>query len=222
MNSTPARPPSAGRQVLIVLVCVVIVVPLAIGAWIGLILLAERLELDLTANEVFAWMLAAVVAFLLWPLTLAATRRLFWANRLRKPGDAVPVMGTPLPSVPRIEVTIGDRLTRIAVFVLGALGLLVISGSQEITAVLTDGLGSVSSGSRSAWLALQLAVFLLLFALLFPVLWATDRMLKRVPRDDPRRRALEIRQDWYLAAVTAWVACLVLGYLFAYLILTRL
>ncbi len=165
-------------------------------------------------------MLAAAVGLVLWPVTRVATWRTFWAHRTRRPGDAV--TDAALRPVPQVPVAPGDRLGRILVSGVGALALLVICGSQEITALLTSGIGSASAGSRSAWLLLQLAVLLVLIALMIPAMWATDRMLRRVERDDPRRRALELRQDWYLAAVTAWTACLLIGYLFAYLVLTRL
>ncbi|WP_460799197.1 hypothetical protein [Microbacterium sp. GXF0217] len=207
---------------LITLAAVIVVVPAVLAAWIGLLFLAEHLHLDLTANEVFAWLIAAIVALVLWPVTLLATHRLFWAHRQRRFGDPDPAKSGIRPPVPKGRIAPGDRLGRVAVVVLGGLALLLISGSQEITALLTFGIGAASSGPRSAWLLLQLVVFLLLFALFLPVLWLADRTLKTVPPADPRRQGLQIRQDWYLAAVTAWVACLVLGYLFAYLVLTRL
>jgi len=209
-------------MLLITVAAVVVVVPVALAAWIGLIFLADRFEMDLTANEVFAWLIAAVVAFVLWPITLRATRRLFWRQRHRRIGDPDPAEDVPGPPVPKVRVTPGDRLGRITVVIVGGLALLLISGSQEVTTLLTVGIAAASSGPRSAWLLLQLAVFLLLLALFFPVLWLTDRTLRSVLPADPRRQALEVRQDWYLAAVTAWVACLVLGYVFAYLVLTRL
>ncbi|WP_424936543.1 MULTISPECIES: hypothetical protein [Bacteria] len=222
MHDAPPSTRSTGKMLLIAVAVVAVGVPFVLAAWIGLIFLAEHLELNLTANEVFAWLLAVIVASVLWPIALRATHRLFWGQRQRKLGGPDPAKGVPGPPVPKVGVTRGDRLGRITVVVLGGLALLVISGSQEITALLTVGIGSASSGPRSAWLLLQLAVFLLLFALFLPALWLTDRVLRKVPRTDPRRMALEIRQDWYLAAVTAWVMCLMLGYLFAYLVLTRL
>ncbi|MBW8762546.1 MAG: hypothetical protein JF592_08160 [Microbacterium sp.] len=222
MQNAPTSARGTGRMVLITVTAVVVFVPAMLAAWIGLIFLAERVDMDLTANEVFAWLIAAIVALVLWPITLRATRRQFWAQRQRKLGNPDPAKNVPGPPVPKVRIATGDLLGRVAVVILGALALLLISGSQEITTLLTLGIGAASSGPRSAWLLLQLAVFLLLFALFLPVLWLTDRTLRRVPPADPRRRALEIKQDWYLAAVTAWVACLVLGYLFAYLVLTRL
>ena len=222
MHDAPPRARGNGRKLVIAFAVVVVGVPLMLAAWIGLIFLAEHLGMSVTANEVFAWLIAAVVALVLWPITVRATHRLFWGQRQRRLGHQPPAKNVPGPPVPKVRATPGDVLGRIAVIVLGALALLVISGSQEITALLTVGIGSASGGPRSAWLLLQLAVFLLLFALFLPTLWLTDRALRSVPPADPRRTALEIRQDWYLAAVTAWVACLVSGYLFAYLVLTRL
>ena len=209
-------------MILVTAVAVVVAVPAVLGAWIGLIFVAEGLDADLTANEVFAWLIAAVVAFVLWPLARRTAHRHFWAQRQRELGDPASGSAASGSPVPKVAVTAGDRWGRISVLVLGALALLVISGSQEITALLTVGIGSASGGPRSAWLLLQLAVFLLLFALFLPTLWLTDRALRGVPPSDPRRLALEVRQDWYVSAVTAWVACLLIGYTLGYLVLTRL
>ncbi len=34
-----------------------------------------------------------------------------------------------------------------------------------------------------------------------------------MPPDDPRRPAMEERQNWHVAAATAWVVSLLVGYL---------
>ena len=212
-------PRSPGRTVLVV-VSVAVGVPALLAAWIGLLFLAEGAGLSMTANEVFAWLLATLVALVLWPLSLRTTYRLFGSERQRRLGEPRPPRGAPLSPAP--STAPGDRLGRIAVVALGAIALVLICGSQQVTALLTQGIGAASSGPRSAWLLLQLAVFVLLFALFLPVLGLTDRALRHVALADPRRQVLEARQHWYLAAVTAWVTCLVLGYLLAYLVLTRL
>lgn len=223
MTQAPERTSRpAVRTLVLVAVLVMVAVPLVIAAWIGLILLAERLGWGLTANEVFAWLLAAIVALVLWPLAVRGANRQLWHFRDRRPGSEIRWGSEPTRAVPKVPLAPGERLARAAILVIGALALFAICGPQQVTLALLGALEVASAGVRSWWLALQLAAFLLTFALMLPVLWITDRALRRVPRDDPRRFALEVKQNWYLAAALGWAMCALLGFVFEYLVLTRL
>lgn len=217
--ATPALLP-AHRQLLWAALAVLVGVPAVLGLWIGLVLLADRIGVDMSANQVFAWILATIVALLLWPLMVRALNRWFWHRRTR-PDDAVGP-GTRTAPPPRVPLGAGTAALRIAVLVIGALALLLVCGPQEVAAAISGAIGSASAGPASAWALVQLGAFLLTMALLLPVLLLTDRVLRRTPADSPDRLAVELRQNWYAAAATAWAAAAVMGFLFANLVLQRL
>lgn len=214
--------PSRVARIAIAVGAVVVGVPALLAAWIGLIFLFERLGLSITANELLGWLIAVVVAVLLWPLALRATIRMFWNSRQHPRGTPARWGSERLPAPPRVAVGPGDRALRIVVLILGGLGLVAVCGPSRIPLALLSGLDAVSSGGRSWWAALQLGAFVLVFALMLPTLWITGRALRTVPRDDPRRLGLELRQTWYASASTAWVICALLGMVFAWLVITRL
>lgn len=212
---------SAGRIVMVVLI-VALGVPLGLGAWIGLVLLADRLNVDISADEIFSWMIAAATALLLWPLAMWGLRRQLWQRRSTAAGDEGPWGGGPAPAVPAVRLTAGDVAGRAAVVIVGGAALFLLCGSRPITILLLQALASGSAGTRSAWTLLQLAAFLLTMAVALPTLIITDRALRRVPPGAPGRLALEQRQNWYYAAAVSWVACLLVGFIFSSLVLTRL
>lgn len=217
----PAKP-SAARQILWLMLAVVFGVPLFLASWIGLIFLGEDLNWGLSANEVFAWEIAAVVTLFLWPLAIRGSHRQFWHNRGRRPDEVAEWGSEPTAPVPKIPLSWGQRLGRAAVVVLGGAGILAICGPQEVSLLVLRALGVVSIGPSSLWGALQLVTFLLLMAMLLPVMALTERALRKHPRGSQARFRLEVQQHWYLAAVTAWVICVAMGLMFAWLILAYL
>ena len=105
---------------------------------------------------------------------------------------------------------------------LGGTGILAICGPQEVSLLVLRALGVVSIGPASLWGALQLVTFLLLMALFLPVLALTERSLRKYPHGSEERFRLEVQQLWYLAAVTAWVICVAMGLMFAWLVVAYL
>ncbi|MGX5695405.1 hypothetical protein ACWKWP_04335 [Agromyces soli] len=201
---------------------VAIGVPLVLWAWIGLILLGEQLELGLTANEVLAWLIAAVVALGLWPLAIRGSHRQLWHFRDRRPGEKIRWGAEPTAPVPRVRWAAGELLARVAIIVIGAILLFAICGPQQVTLALAGGLDAISAGTRSWWGALQLVAFVLTFALALPVLWLSERRLRGIPRDDPEYARRAVVQNWYYAAALAWGMSALLGFLFGFMILRYL
>lgn len=221
-TSPPAAPRTTLAAWVWAVIAVVVGVPLVLAAWIGLILLGEGLGWGLTANEVFAWLLAAVVAVGLWPFAVHGSHRQLWHYRDRRPGERIRWGSEPTSPAPRVRWTAGELLARVAILVLGAVALLAICGPQQVTLALVGGLDAISAGAGSWWAALQLVAFVLTFALALPVLWLSERRLRGIPRDDPEYARRSVVQNWYYAAALAWAISALLGFLFGFLILRHL
>ncbi|MFF2389495.1 hypothetical protein [Agromyces sp. NPDC058104] len=217
----PTRP-SLAKQLLWAGLAVGVGVPLCLGAWIGLVLAGDRLGWGLTADGIFAWLTAALVALVLWPIAIRGARRQLWHARGRRPGEPVRWGAEPTAPVPKEQLSARERWARAAIVTIGAVTLLALCGPQPVTLALLDGLDAASAGARSWWLALQFGAFLLMLAVVLPVVRATDRVIRRHERDDPARERLELAQSWYLGAAIAWVMCAIVGFLIAFLILRYL
>lgn len=220
--SASATGTSPVRQILWLMLTVVVGVPAFIGSWIGLLFLGEHLDWGLSADQVFAWELAAVVAVVLWPLAIRGALRQFWHQRGRRPDQVTAWGSEPTTPAPRVPLSVGQRFARVAVVLLGGAGILAICGPQEVSLLVLRALGVVSIGPASLWGALQLVTVLLLMALFLPVLALTERSLRRHPHGSEERFRLEVQQHWYLAAVTAWVICVAIGLMFAWLVVAYL
>ncbi|AJT41950.1 hypothetical protein UM93_11290 [Psychromicrobium lacuslunae] len=194
-------------------------VPLGLGVWIGLTLLSDYWNWATSAGQIFAWEMAFFLAVLIWPLSVRSISRQFWHQKHR---FAAVTLGNRNESTPRIRLTIGQRLVRLVVLLLGGVLLLLLVGPQEITVGMLQGLKFVSFGSASLWSALKIAGYLVMAILLVPVLLISDRMLRKLPAGNPRRHQLEIRLNWYTAATAGWVVSLLLGFIFSWLILSTL
>ncbi|WP_313812804.1 hypothetical protein [Glutamicibacter sp.] len=207
---------------MIALVGVVIIVPLMLAAWIGLIFLAEDLGITMEPQVIFAWMLSLMVSVVLWPLCLRGLRRYFWGTRGASPGK-IPAWGSQkFPAPPGERLSAVQRCARGAAVLLGAVGLLVICGPWQISSGILYGLNIISSGTRSWWLAVQLCTWLLTLGLFLPVLWITDRRLRNIERGPPDRQGMELEQTWWLAAATGWAICVMMGLLFTWLAIDKL
>jgi hypothetical protein len=220
-QTSPVTRRSTGIAWVWTIAAVVVGVPLVIAAWIGLILLGERFELGLTANDVLSWLIAAVVALGLWPLAIRGSHRQLWHYRGRRPGEKIRWGTEPTAPVPRVRWTVGEQFARVVILVLGAVALLALCGPQ-VTLALAGGLDLISAGVRSWWSALHLVAFVLTFALALPVLWLSDRRLRGIPRDDPEFARRSVVQNWYYAAALAWAMSVLLGFLFGFMILRYL
>ncbi|BAJ73124.1 hypothetical protein MTES_0160 [Microbacterium testaceum StLB037] len=99
------------------------------------------------------------------------------------------------------------------IVVLGAVGIIALSGPLDIVDAVASAGATVAIGPRENGLLLQLAATIVIFLLAAPALIVTQRALRRMPVDDPRRRGWEERQNWWFAAATAWVVSLLVGYL---------
>lgn len=222
--ATPAtpRPRSALQQLLWAMLAVFVGVPIILFGWIGLVLLGDRLGWELTADGIFAWITAALIAFLLWPLAVHGSHRQLWHHRGAKPGQPVRWGEEPTAPAPKVELTVGERWTRVAVLVIGAASLLALCGPQPITLAVLHALDGASAGGRSWWLALQLGAFIVMFALLMPLLAYGERSLARFEQGDPERARREVVQHWYFAAVIGWVMSALVGLVIAELVLRYL
>ncbi|UOQ90232.1 hypothetical protein MUN74_04745 [Agromyces endophyticus] len=219
--ATPARR-SVAKQLAWAALAVGVGMPLCLGAWIGLVVLGARLDWPFTANEIFAWLAAALVALVLWPITAYGAQRQVWHFRARRPDESMRWGAEPTAPVPKVPLTVGERWARAAILFVGAAALLAICGPQQVTLALLGALDAASAGARSWWLALQFGAFLLMAALIVPVLWLTDRRVRRLPADSSERTRFAVVQAWYLGAAIGWVMSAVVGFVIALMIVRYL
>ncbi len=216
MSSRPARDGATrpdrlpGRvRLLITLLTVFVGIPLVLFAWIGGVFLVEGWGLRMSSTQVLAWILAAITGVVVWPLAL---RRLHRELRSRQRHDVVPsprsdhAHGIPASAT-------GDVIVRAIIVILGAVGIIALSGPLDLVATVASAGATVSVGPRANGLLLQLIATIVIFVLAAPALIVTRRALRRMPADDPRRPAVEERQNWHFAAATVWVVSLLVGWL---------
>lgn len=201
----------------IVVATVLVGIPAVFALWFGLIMLADHLNVETTANEILTWIIAAITAIVLWPLGTRRLYRSFRRNRVR----SIAQRGT-ATQTPRVPLKFSDACGRIFTILVGAAALFLFCVSQQFTIGVQDLLAVGSSGRRSAWMLLQILTGALAVALLIPALWLTGRTLRGAQRGSPEHLRLELRQDWYAAATIAWALSLMSGFLFSNLILTLL
>ncbi|APF32952.1 hypothetical protein BO218_01005 [Microbacterium paludicola] len=180
------------------------------ATWIGGLIAFHALGIPMQGDEWLGWVLAGLVAVAVWPLAGRRAHREFWAHQH---GGATP---------PKASVTAPDRVLRILVMVVGAVGLVALCGPRNITLALAEAWQIIAPGGRSSSALLQLIGLLLCFVLMVPPMLITQRSLRRTPRDHPDRLGLELRQNWYVSAATAWVCCLLLGLIVSFVLVKTL
>lgn len=200
-----SRTPSPAAQIVIVVLAVGVGVPVGIGTWIGGILLTENLGVRMSPEQVFAWIIAAVVGVVLWPLSLRAAR---WG--FSKATGAAPVAAA---------ASRGERAFRVLVVIVGAVALVALCGPRETASTVATAWEALAIGRRESGLVIQLASLVLVAILATPVVFFTHRAAKTLSPDDPRRHMLREREAWTLAAATAWTVSLGLGLVLAIAIL---
>lgn len=208
-DASPPRRRSPGLNALILIGAIVVAVPVGLAAWIGGILLTQSAGIEMSANQVFAWLMSAFVGLVLWPVLRRRAQLEFWRSEHG---------GTP----PKVAATKADAAVRALVMIAGAVALIAICGPQDIVSTLSVFWGAVSPGRRSSGALLQLAGLVLVAVLMTPALLITGRALRRASPDDPVYLKLQLRQNWYSSAALAWVGSLFIGILVGWLILTRL
>ncbi|TDL45862.1 hypothetical protein [Microbacterium oleivorans] len=200
-----SRTPSRAVQVVIVVLAVGVGVPVGIGAWIGGILLAENLGVRMPPEQVFAWIIAALVGVVLWPLSLRGARRGFSNATGGAPGNAA--------------ASRGERALRALIITVGAVALVALCGPRETASTVATAWEALAIGRRESGLLIQLLSLVLVAVLAAPVVLFTHRAARTLSPDDPRRRILQEREAWTLAAATAWTVSLMLGLVLAIAIL---
>ncbi|WJM14649.1 hypothetical protein [Microbacterium arborescens] len=205
--TAPARRPL--RTALGIIAAFVLFVA-TMAAWIGGLIAFNALGIPMTGVEWLGWVIAGLIAAAVWPLAGRRAHREFWA---RQHHGATP---------PRAPATTPDRVLRILVMIIGAAGLVALCGPRNITLALAEAWQIIAPGGRSSSALLQLIGLLLCFALMVPPMLITQRSLRRTPRDHPDRLGLELRQNWYVSAATAWVCCLLLGLIVSFVLVKTL
>lgn len=200
-----SRAPSRAAQIVIVVLAVGVGVPVGIGAWIGGILLAENLGVRISPEQIFAGIIAALVGVVLWPLSLRGARRGFSNATGAAPGNAA--------------ASRGERALRALIVAVGAVALVALCGPRETASTVATAWEALAIGRRESGLVIQLLSLVLVAVLATPVVFFTHRAAKRLTLDDPRRRVLQEREAWTLAAATAWTTSLMLGLILAIAIL---
>lgn len=198
-------------------------VMLTLFTWIGLVVLLDRLGYAVSVAQVGVWLLATIVALVMWPLTVRGMHRYQWNYRNHPLHEPLPRLGsTPLPEVPPIAMALPQRAMRVVVLLLGALSLILLCGSQNVIVSVNSFLDRFSSRSSSFMALLQLVAFVLMSALLVLVLWWTDRKLQGMQPDTHQYQSARLQQSWYASAVIAWVMCLMFGQIFGAVVLSKL
>ncbi|KXZ60550.1 hypothetical protein Mlaev_01631 [Microbacterium laevaniformans] len=99
-------------------------------------------------------------------------------------------------------------------------------GGDEVRELVATVAIALRVGARASGIGerglLQLVALVLGVVLLIPAMLVTGRALGRTPRDDPRYLDLQLRQNWYAAAALSWAGALIVGILFAWLVLAVL
>ncbi|THE06814.1 hypothetical protein E1I21_10150 [Microbacterium oleivorans] len=197
MSSRGDRTQSPAVQITIVVLAVGVGVPVGIGTWIGGILLTENLGVRMSPEQVFAWIIAALVGVVLWPLSLRGARRAFSNATGTGPGNAA--------------ASRGERTLRALVVTVGAVALVALCGPRETASTLATVWEALAIGRRESGLLIQFLSLVLVAILAAPVVFFTHRAAKMLSPGDPRRRVLQEREAWTLAAATAWTVSLMLG-----------
>jgi len=188
---------SRRTRLVVAALAVVLGVPLVLFAWVGGVLLVDATRIPVSPAQVLAWLLAAVAGAVVWPLAL---RRLqHELARHQSPRSA--------PSPTR-----ADAVARTILVVLGAVAIIALTGPRDFASALADAGATVSIGPRENGLLVQLVAMIVVVIISAPALLLTQRALRRMRADDPRRPRLEERQNWHLAAAVAWVCSLGVGF----------
>jgi len=197
-----ARPSGLSRRARLIVAALAVIggVPFVLFVWIGAVVLVGAGGVPLSAAQVLAWLLSAIVGVVVWPLALRRARHEF---ERRQSSRAVP---TPTP-------TRADAVARAILVVLGAVAIIALTGPRDIISALADAGATISIGPRENGLLVQLVATILIVIIAAPALILTQRALGRMRADDPRRPRLEERQNWHLAAAVAWVCSLGVGLL---------
>ncbi len=183
---------------LITFLTVLLGVPAVLFAWIGGVLVTEAWGLQLSPTQVLTGILSAITGAVLWPLAL---RRLYREMDSRRSAGA-----STTPSW-------REAVVRAVIVVLGAVGIMALSGPLDLVAAVRSAGATIAIGPRENGMLLQLVATIAILLLAAPALVVTQRALQRMSPDDPRRARTEERQNWHFAAATAWVVSLLVGYL---------
>lgn len=97
-------------------------VPVALLAWIGGVVLADRLGLAVSSEQIFTGLLALLIGTIVWPLALRRLWRELWRRE-----NLVPA---PAP-------TRGDGLLRVLIVICGSVGILVLCAPRDVVAAVT-------------------------------------------------------------------------------------
>jgi ABC-type multidrug transport system fused ATPase/permease subunit len=151
---------------------------------------------------------------------VAANHRWIWYIKNRYPYGHIPEWGSePTPPVPRIPLTVAQRLLRILILIVGALTLIVICGPLEVTRAIWSAVSFMGNGPASSGAFFQLMIYLIMFALLGALFLADSWLSKRRVLNETDQFAHDLRLNWYTAVITGWIQALLLGLLFAYMVI---
>ncbi|MER8024045.1 hypothetical protein [Glutamicibacter protophormiae] len=84
---TRMLPQSGWRGMALLAACLIVGVPLALAAVIGVVVLGDRVGIGIPANEAFAWIVSLITAVLMWPLVLRGMRRYFMGLSAVRAGE---------------------------------------------------------------------------------------------------------------------------------------
>lgn len=205
MNADQRRR-TGGRALALALGAVFVVVPLLLCAWVWLVArLVGAPGSTITADQVLAWICAALVGLVLFPLAITANRR--WLSHAARQPLSAPISwgGEPTPPPQAPPSTVWARLARAALVLLGAVGVLAICGPLEVSAAVWGVVSQAGAGPRSRGAFFQSAATLTLAVALVAIM-AVEALTARGPA--AARRA---RWTWYYAICVAWVQSTAFG-----------
>lgn len=173
--------------------------------WLGTVLIAARAGWPVDADQVLAWIVACFVAGVMWPVAIAGFQRRLWNRRNFTAGAKAEQRSDPIP---KIRLSLGERIVRVLVLATGAALILAICGPQEVTAEVLGSINAASAGRRSAGALVQLLTFVFWVVGFLVVELALGGRRQEDAEEDLRR---EVRNTWFSAAVGAWPVALMVG-----------
>ena len=221
ITHTIKRSQKAIRLMVLCLVLGLVVTPVVLYGYLRLLVFLDNAGYPIRYNQLFAYLIASLVAFVFFPIAVAANHRWMWHVVKNRPSAGpMPQWGSePTAPVPRIPLTVTQRLLRIWILIVGAVTLLLICGPLEVTRAIWAAVSFMGSGPYSRGAFFQLMIYLIMFALLGALFLADTWLSKRHVLNGADRFAHDIRLNWCAAVIVGWAQALLVGLILAYLII---
>ena len=214
-------------MVVVVVVGVLVAVPLLLGGWLFLTVhLVGRPGSAITASQVLAYMLAAAIAVVFFPVAIGANRRWLWhvthRNTVQDPQQVVRWGSESTAAVPTVPLGVGFGVVRVLIVMVGIVSLVAICGPLAVTSAIWTTFAGASSGPMSLGALFQFIMTGVTLVLELGVMVVDSWWSRRHPLEGQRQLAHQLRFTWYVATVLSWGISLVVGLIVANMIISYL